>query len=71
MGAWLGGSVSGTAAERLPAGVAEVLSSAFSAAGSPVFIVFRKTQPRLGGLGLVFVSTLCFGVGVHPLSAVN
>lgn len=53
------------AAERLPAEVAEVLSSAFSAAGSRVFMVFRKTQHSLGVLGLVFVTTLCFNVGVH------
>lgn len=56
---------SGIATERFPAEVAEVLRSAFSAAGSHVFIFFRKTEHSLGVLGLVFVTTLCFSVGVR------
>lgn len=56
---------SGTATERFPAEVAEVLRSAFSEAGSRVFIFFRKTEHSLGVLGLVFLTTLCFSVGVR------
>lgn len=51
VGAWLGSSVSGTAAERLPANVTEMPRSAFSVAGSPVFVVFRKTV-QFGGSGV-------------------
>lgn len=57
---------SGTAPERFPAEVAEVLRSPFSEAGSRVFIFFRKTEHSVGVLGLVFMTTL-----FHCGSAVN